>query len=456
MILVPSVGFTQQTWHWPDGPVLYIMLPNGATPCTVDFEDFIAFAQAFNSTPDDPNFNINADTNSDGIVNFPDFIAFAQVFGKSAPDVEGCQRKKIVVSGEVMQEGKPFENVWIDIVGLEDAQVKASTKTDELGVFKHPGLARGDYALVAKQFGYTFSPDTLQIKVEDASVTVSTIQSVMAFGVVNVKVLRDSLPVSDVKVSFLQSVAGQKANGPWEGTTDPSGVTVIRVPVLSGQVDISGTYIVKIKNTETGETLDSWTSVPIQAGDTRRLVLDIGQEAYYIPDREYFFYHQGAQKVPVSVSEERLRVWFRNDADVNAKETLLNQLGLEDDGDHFFSLKNTKGRLAVLETVHHLKMSGLIDSVTPELDAGRGWIHNSNHLIVDFKDDATEVEIFQFLKGMGGTVIQVISESYEVEVLDLLSQDIFEVSERYRVHPLVRNIRPDFQAFAILWTTQPD
>jgi len=43
----------------------------------IDFPDFIAFAQAFNTN------NATLDFNEDGIVNFPDFITFAALFGQS-------------------------------------------------------------------------------------------------------------------------------------------------------------------------------------------------------------------------------------------------------------------------------------------------------------------------------------------------------------------------------------
>lgn len=45
----------------------------------IDFPDFLAFAQAFNTN------NTIFDFNEDGIVNFPDFITFAALFGKSLP-----------------------------------------------------------------------------------------------------------------------------------------------------------------------------------------------------------------------------------------------------------------------------------------------------------------------------------------------------------------------------------
>jgi subtilisin family serine protease len=45
----------------------------------IDFPDFLAFAQAFNTT------HTAFDFNNDGLVNFPDFITFAALFGKSLP-----------------------------------------------------------------------------------------------------------------------------------------------------------------------------------------------------------------------------------------------------------------------------------------------------------------------------------------------------------------------------------
>ena len=88
----------------PDGRTLWLQV-SGATPNTVDFEDFIAFAQAFNSRPGDANFNINSDTNQDGVVSFPDFINFAQVFGLSVP---GKPATKPVIGAPGVNENAEF------------------------------------------------------------------------------------------------------------------------------------------------------------------------------------------------------------------------------------------------------------------------------------------------------------------------------------------------------------
>jgi len=62
-----------------DRPVYLVNLTD-ATPMTCDFLDFIAFAQSYQKSTGETGFNIQADTNDDGIVNFSDFINFAQSY----------------------------------------------------------------------------------------------------------------------------------------------------------------------------------------------------------------------------------------------------------------------------------------------------------------------------------------------------------------------------------------
>ena len=59
-----------------------------STPKTVDFEDFIAFAQAFNAKKGDSNFDAVADLNDNGQVDFNDFIGFTAIFGKTLLEPE--------------------------------------------------------------------------------------------------------------------------------------------------------------------------------------------------------------------------------------------------------------------------------------------------------------------------------------------------------------------------------
>jgi len=63
---------------------VYLVNLTDATPMTCDFLDFIAFAQSYQLSTGQSGFNIQADTNDDGIVNFSDFINFAQSYQRVA------------------------------------------------------------------------------------------------------------------------------------------------------------------------------------------------------------------------------------------------------------------------------------------------------------------------------------------------------------------------------------
>ena len=65
-------------------PVYLIVLPSQGGNLEVDFEDFIAFAAAFNSQKGDANYNPQADVDNSGTVDFSDFITLAASFGRTA------------------------------------------------------------------------------------------------------------------------------------------------------------------------------------------------------------------------------------------------------------------------------------------------------------------------------------------------------------------------------------
>ncbi len=68
-----------------DGEPVYLMkLPFQGGNLTVDFEDFVAFAMAFNSQKGAPNYNPQADVNDDGVVDFADFQIAASSYGRTA------------------------------------------------------------------------------------------------------------------------------------------------------------------------------------------------------------------------------------------------------------------------------------------------------------------------------------------------------------------------------------
>jgi hypothetical protein len=74
-----------------DGEPVYIILVSGGTPLTQDFEDFLAFANAFLKNAGEPGFLLQADTNDDNIVDFTDFLAFASAFLREAVPTAGTK-----------------------------------------------------------------------------------------------------------------------------------------------------------------------------------------------------------------------------------------------------------------------------------------------------------------------------------------------------------------------------
>jgi hypothetical protein len=151
----------------PDGKTLYIVAgASSSTPNTVDFEDFIAFAQAFNATTGSDAYNPGADTNSDGVVNFPDFIAFAGVFGLSAVDAPAT---KPVIGAPGVNENAEFslrlgsdrvlvgETVSVDVSlanvqALMGYQFVLNYETDK---FEFVGAAPADQDLLTSTGGET-------------------------------------------------------------------------------------------------------------------------------------------------------------------------------------------------------------------------------------------------------------------------------------------------------------
>ena len=65
-------------------PVYLMVLPSQGGTLEVDFEDFVAFAAAFNSQKGDANYNPQADVDDDGTVDFSDYVTAAASFGRTA------------------------------------------------------------------------------------------------------------------------------------------------------------------------------------------------------------------------------------------------------------------------------------------------------------------------------------------------------------------------------------
>jgi hypothetical protein len=82
-----------------DGNPVYIVKPDGNSPFKQDFEDFIAFAQAYDSSDGDDGYNVLADTDQNGTMGFADFIRFAQAY----------EREAVAINGQPIAAGKIVE-----------------------------------------------------------------------------------------------------------------------------------------------------------------------------------------------------------------------------------------------------------------------------------------------------------------------------------------------------------
>ena len=190
-----------------EGTTLFIVAAGGATPLTVDFEDFIAFAQAFNAEAGGPTFNLNADTNSDGIINFPDFIAFAQVFGKTgvgpatkpifgAPGVNENAEFSLNMGSDRVLVG---ETVSVD-VSLANAQALLGYQfvlNYETDKFEFVGAAPAEQDLMTSTGGdtplfHTWTDKSGEVTVANAVINGSSISGGGDIVTLTFKVLRES------------------------------------------------------------------------------------------------------------------------------------------------------------------------------------------------------------------------------------------------------------------------
>lgn len=94
---VPSMIYTvvemgRREFTSADGDPVYLVVLDG--DMTVGFDDFMAFAAAFNTRDGDDAWNVQADLNDDGTVDFADFILFVQSYGMTA---QGPSSKPVIL-----------------------------------------------------------------------------------------------------------------------------------------------------------------------------------------------------------------------------------------------------------------------------------------------------------------------------------------------------------------------
>ena len=83
LITVENISVRMSFVDADGDPVYLIVLPSQGGNMEVDFEDFVAFAAAFNSQKGDANYNPQADVNDDGTVDFSDFVTAAASYGRT-------------------------------------------------------------------------------------------------------------------------------------------------------------------------------------------------------------------------------------------------------------------------------------------------------------------------------------------------------------------------------------
>ena len=91
--------------------------------------------------------------------------------------------------------------------------------------------------------------------------------------VVRVNLSQDGAPVSGAKVEFSRAIAGRAASYQWSGMTDENGQA--RVEIAADNV--TGYY--RARAMQDGSEIDSWSSIPINAGYQVMLNLPIGGKA---------------------------------------------------------------------------------------------------------------------------------------------------------------------------------
>ena len=81
---VDNIAIRQKFVDAEGEPVYLMKLPSQGGDLTVNFEDFIVFAAAFNSQRGGENYNLQADVDDDGTVDFADFMIAAPSFNRTA------------------------------------------------------------------------------------------------------------------------------------------------------------------------------------------------------------------------------------------------------------------------------------------------------------------------------------------------------------------------------------
>jgi hypothetical protein len=450
LFVMPSAqALRRQIFVTTGGFPVCITIQNGRTPFVQDFEDYLGFARAYRSSIGDARYNFLADTNDDGTVDFSDFINFAQSYGREAIPLDDPPVYSI--SGHVLHNEEGLANVGVGVGRRSVAY--GDLNTDATGFYRISWSSSGTYILVPRRFGYSFLPDTAVTEIVDTSLVDVDFSAELLFSIVSVRVVQDSIPRDNVKVMLEREVQGAAPGRAWTGTSDLLGETVIRVDADSAAASIADNYSVRAIDTDTGDELGAWSDIPIVTWDRRWLVLDLGGAASYeqVPGTYYHDYDSGEIVYP-DLAEDALVTGFLDGVDPEAVETLLAGLGLDYQGPQsseaiILEMKDTQGWAAVRQALHVIRSSGLATYAEPLFGSLKSGVILTHHIEVEFSSSATESEMLGLIEGSGAVIVEEPPEGstqaeYRVRVTDPLRNRILDVANGLHEHPLVVRASP--------------
>jgi hypothetical protein len=142
---ITPVGITYKHFTDASGNPVYIVVLTGASSAyTEDFEDFIAFASAFNAQKGQSNYILQADTNQDDVINFTDFIAFASTFNHTATQVDG---QPVPATKPVIQAPGVNENTQFSLSQGSDRVLAGQTVTVDVSLANAKALTGYGFVL---------------------------------------------------------------------------------------------------------------------------------------------------------------------------------------------------------------------------------------------------------------------------------------------------------------------
>ena len=120
--------------------------------------------------------------------------------------------------------------------------------------------------------------------------------------VVIATVIQAGEPAPGVEVAFSRSISGRPADYKWKGTTDENGEVEIEITADPtgpfGSVGTSGYYLATATGPVTAEIAGRWGSIPVNDGETKELILEVGRRAFSRQDLRGRFELQTLGPIP--------------------------------------------------------------------------------------------------------------------------------------------------------------